>query len=69
MRFPALFSLAVVAVFLTGCKSKAYYDCVERGVESHKLMGSYPKMKSPAFAGKDAQEIIESRCLRSISAY
>ena len=69
MRFSALLSAAVVAVFITGCKSKAFYDCVDRGIESHKQMGSYPKMKSLAFAGQDAKEIIESRCLRSVSAY
>lgn len=69
MRIASLIALSAVCLSLAGCKTKAYHHCVERGVVSHKEMGSYPKMQSPAFYGKDAQEIIESRCLRSTTAY
>lgn len=70
MRFVIFSALVLSVAALSGCgKTRAFHDCVERGIASHKEMGSYPKMKTPAFAGKDAQEIIESRCSRSTVAY
>ena len=47
----------------------ATQQCIDRGIEYYKEIGSYPTLSSAPNAGRSAESVVSERCARSVTAF